>query len=164
MKNIHFSPISTPSDFLMTPFQGTIEYSQVLNFILPLSQQYPQIEDWFGSKVISGLKAGTRKISIITRNNEIAALGIAKDEEEKKICTVRVASKYIGKGFGIKVFDELLEWLDTPNPILTVGEEKLPQFSKIFDHYGFKLSSSHMSLYQVGKTELIFNEKVKTFI
>lgn len=129
-----------------------------------MSPHYPGIETWFETKVIPGACAGTRKILTIKRNGEIVGLGIAKDEDEKKICTVRVSNKYYGSGLGIRIFDQLLDWLDVSNPILTVGEEKLPQFSRIFDHYGFKLTSYRKDLYQIGRTELVFNEKKKLFI
>ena len=75
--------------------------SDSIKFLLPLSESYPEIEHWFKAKVIPGLYNETRKLFIKRRNGRIAALAIAKKtQSERKICTVRVAPEYIGKGLG----------------------------------------------------------------
>ena len=132
---------------------------EIMRFLIPLSQDYPEIFEWFHTKVIPGALCGTRKLILKQRNNEIVALGIAKKEDaENKICTVRVAHEYVGKGLGVRVFDELLEWLNVSKPLLTVSEYKYPQFKKLFEHYGFVLTSINDGMYLPGKKEFIFNE------
>lgn len=132
---------------------------EALAFVLPLSPDYPGIERWFASKVIPGLRAGTRRLVRIDRHGQIAALGIAKDEGgEAKICTVRVAPEFAGRGMGIRVFGELMEWLGTERPLATVSETKLAEFQRIFDHYGYRLTSVCTGLYVPSRAEYLFNE------
>ncbi|WP_339159248.1 GNAT family N-acetyltransferase [Methylobacterium bullatum] len=136
------------------------EASEALAFILPLSQDYPGIEGWFLTKVVPGLRDGTRFLYRVERSGRLVGLGIAKrTQAEKKICTVRIAPDYVGRGIGLKIFDGLLHWLDTDQPHFTVGEHKLPAFDRIFDWYGFKVTSLNESLYIPQRIELAYNER-----
>lgn len=130
---------------------------EALEFLLSLSSEYPNIEEWYRSKVIPGLRVGTRLLLRIERGEELIGIGIGKCEDEKKICTVRVAPSYFGRGVGIRIFDGLLRWLDTDKPHFTVSERKLSAFERIFDHYGFRLTSVHPSLYLPNVSELGYN-------
>lgn len=135
------------------------ELSESFDFLLPISNSYPGIEAWFNQKVIPGLYNSTRKLFVHRRNGTIVALGIAKKtESELKVCTVRVASEYAGKGLGIKIFKEAMEWLGTDKPHLTVSEDRLPDFEKIFTHFGYNLTSTVKGLYSPNKVEYFFNE------
>lgn len=133
--------------------------AEAMAFLLPLSMDYPLIESWYRQKVIPGLRAGTRLLIVVERNSSIVGLGIAKREQgERKICTVRVAPLYNGRGIGLRIFDRLLHWLDTDQPYLTVNEEKFPAFERIFENYGFTRTSVKSGLYVPNKSEFIFNE------
>lgn len=129
-----------------------------LQFVNSLSSDYPQIEVWFRTKVVPGLRVGTRKIIRVERNSTLIGIGIAKKEEERKLCTVRIEPAYFGRGFALKIFDECLRWLETDKPHLTVSDTKLPAFAKIFEHYGFVRTSSKVGRYSVGITEHAYNE------
>jgi hypothetical protein len=132
---------------------------EALNFILPLSPEYPGIEAWFLGKVVPGLHNGSRKILRFERHGRLVALGIGKMEpDERKICTVRVSPEYFGRGLGLRVFDELMSWMGTDVPHATLSKEKLPEFRRIFERYGFALTSAHDGRYRPGKIELLFNE------
>lgn len=132
---------------------------EALAFVRPLSPDYPGIEGWFSGKVVPGLRAGTRRLVRIERHGQIAAMGIAKAEDgEAKICTVRIAPEFIGRGMGIRVFDDLMSWLGADRPLATVGETKLADFQRIFDHYGYRLTSVCTGLYVPGRAEYLFNE------
>jgi hypothetical protein len=134
---------------------------EILAALRPLSPDYPGIENWFLTKVIPGIDQGTRKIIRIERDNQLAALGIAKKEEgELKICTVRVMPRFTGRGLGLNVFDALLGWLETNRPHLTVSESRHSSFERILHHYGFKLTSVIRGLYLPGEVEYLYNEPV----
>ena len=134
---------------------------EALAFLLPLSDDYPDIELWFRSKVVPGLRFGTRSLLRVERQGELVGLGIGKREpQEKKICTVRVASHYAGRGVGVRLFDGLLKWLDTDKPHLTVSEQKLTAFERIFDWYGFDLTSVQIGKYKPNCKELGYNDDV----
>jgi hypothetical protein len=129
-----------------------------LAFLLPLSTEYPDIAQWYMKKVVPGLSDGTRKLISVERDGSIVGIGIAKkDPLERKICTVRVAPSYFGRGIGPRLFDGLLRWLETDRPHLTISQQKLPLFERIFDRYGFKHTSSHTGLYVPGVTEHGYN-------
>lgn len=131
----------------------------ILDFLMPLSKDYPNIDIWFLAKVLPGLEDNSRKIFVHVRNEKIVALAIAKkSNREKKICTVRVSPDFTGKGIGVKLFIEAMNWLETSMPHLTVSEDKLPLFSKIFDHFGYKITSTHKSRYIPGKVEYLYNQ------
>jgi hypothetical protein len=133
--------------------------AEALAFLLPLSADYPGLETWFRSKVVPGLKDGTRRLLRIERDDQLAGLGIAKLEpEERKICTVRIAQSYVGRGIGLRIFDDLLKWLDTDRPHLTVNDRNLVAFTRIFDYYGFNLTSIRNGMYVPNRSELSYNE------
>lgn len=137
----------------------TQQEREALGFLLPLSNDYPDIDNWFRLKVVPGLRTGTRKLLCVERHGAIIGVGIGKYEpDERKICTVRIAPSYFGRGVGPRLFDTLLQWLDTDQPHLTVSERKLPAFERIFERYGFKRTSSCIDLYRQGVTELSYND------
>ncbi|MCQ1855374.1 GNAT family N-acetyltransferase [Neorhizobium galegae] len=132
---------------------------EVLHFLLPLSADYPGIENWFRRKVVPGLRVQERYIHRVERDGHLIGVGIAKNgPTEKKICTVRVLPEHFGRGAGVRIFDHLLRWLDDDRPHLTVSEGKLPAFERIFDHYGFSETSQRNGLYVPGRFEFGFNE------
>jgi hypothetical protein len=133
--------------------------AEALAFLLPLSADYPGIETWFRSKVVPGIEDGTRRLLRIERDGQLAGLGIAKFEpDERKICTVRIAQSYVGRGIGLRIFDDLLKWLDTDRPHLTVNERSLRAFGRIFDYYNFNLTSVRNGIYVPNRSEFGYNE------
>ncbi|MDQ0454617.1 N-acetyltransferase [Rhizobium paknamense] len=134
---------------------------EALSFISILSEDYPDIENWYINKVVPGLREGTRFLLPIHREGSLVAVGIAKNDGiERKICTVRVAPHHAGRGLGLRVFDGLLKWLDDDQPGLTVSASKLSAFEKIFNWYGFKLTGVENGLYVPGKQEIGYNNAV----
>lgn len=136
------------------------ELREILEFLKPVSLEYPNFERWFVDKILPGLALNTRKIFKVRHGNQLVAIGIAKNENgEKKICTVRVASEFQRRGYGTGIVNEMKEWLDCEFPLISVSEGKLPQFKRIFDLLQFKLTSTRQGLYRDGKVEYYFNEK-----
>ncbi len=131
---------------------------EALHFILGLSEDYPNIMDWYVEKVVPGLRLGTRFLLPVYRGGELVGVGIAKNEgSERKICTVRVAPHHFGRGLGLRIFDGLLKWLDDDRPCLTVSSTKLPAFERIFDWYGFHFTGAETDVYVPGKQEFGYN-------
>jgi GNAT superfamily N-acetyltransferase len=142
------------------PTLSTIE-AETLAFLLPLSEDYPGIDHWYLTKVIPGLRTGSRYLLRVERGGELAGIGIGKIEaDERKICTVRVAPHFANRGIGVRIFDGLLKWLDDDQPHLTVSNHKLPLFERIFDYYGFHMSSRVEGRYVPTASELGYNETV----
>ena len=140
-------------------FEYSPDEIDALEFLLPISDSYPNIQNWFEKQVVPGLSVGSRMLFIHRKEGKVVALGIAKKtSKEKKVCTVRVASEYVGKGLGIKIFKEAMIWLETDKPHLTVSEDKLAEFERIFEFFGYKLTSTVSGLYKPNKVEYLFNE------
>lgn len=119
---------------------------------------YPNFEDWYFKKVVPDLFCEQRILVSEVRDNNIAGLAILKVNHEKKLSTLKVSPKYINKGIGLKLFEKSFQLLETEKPFLTVSEEKLSEFKKLFDYYDFKMTSAHDNLYRIGKKEYFFNE------
>ncbi|ABS65816.1 GCN5-related N-acetyltransferase [Xanthobacter versatilis] len=136
-----------------------VAHSEALEFLLPLSNDYPDIMNWYRRRVVPGLHNGTRHIIRAERDGRLVGLGIAKNElGERKICTVRVSPTHHGRGIGVRLFDGLLRWLDVDKPHLTVSKDKLPQFERIFEYYGFEMTSEKFGVYTPYMSELGYNE------
>ena len=102
-----------------------------------------------------------KQILMIQDEKYIKVVSIIKNtQEEKKICTLRVMEKYQNRGIGLRLFEKSFETLQTRFPLLSVSEEKYPDFKKIFDYYGFKLTSIKENYYRIGKKEFFFNENL----
>jgi len=120
---------------------------------------YPCFTKWYFQKVIPDtIISGQRKILIENRNNTIAGISILKISNEIKLSTLRVDDNFVNSGIGIKLFEKSFQYLGTTKPFLTVSEQKLPLFKKIFDYYGFKITSIYDNLYIQGQKEYFYNE------
>jgi GNAT superfamily N-acetyltransferase len=134
-------------------------WTMIIDFLSEMSGSYPGIRDWYRTRVMPGLKEGTRKLFWRYGNSDLIALGIAKKTpDEKKICTLRVAPGARGLGVGFHLTEEMLNWLEERNPHFTIAEGKLPELKQWIDHYGFRKTDEHFGLYVPHKTELLFNE------
>lgn len=152
---LNFSPLTARS---APSYPLADRESEALHFILGLSEDYPDIQNWYVDKVVPGLRLGTRFLLPVHRNGELVGVGIAKNDGlERKICTVRVAPHHFGRGLGLRIFDGLLKWLDDDRPGLTVSATKLPAFERIFDWYGFRFTGAETNVYVPGRQEFGFN-------
>lgn len=139
--------------------QNSAYLDVAFDFIRHLSQDYPGFSDWYKSKVVSGIYSEERKIIIYTGSSrKIAGISIIKNtEEEKKLCTIRVAPEFRRMGVGRKLFESSFELLNTDSPVITVSSPRMPQFKKILSYYGFKLEDKMEGIYSAGHSEYIFN-------
>ncbi|WP_155741686.1 GNAT family N-acetyltransferase [Burkholderia territorii] len=123
-----------------------------------VSSYYPDFGRWYAGKVTPGLYSGERKVLFREISGTLAAVAIVKDaSEEKKLCCLRVMPAFQGSGLGIKMFEEAFELLETNRPLLTVAEEKLPQFERVFDYFNFERGGKYLDFYRKNKAEYSFN-------
>lgn len=123
-----------------------------------LSSSYPDFYRWVGTKVTPGLVSGTRTAVIETRDDEVVGLLIVKhSDSEKKLCTLRVRDAFQNKGLGVKLFQKAFDILGTSRPLLSVSDQNLQKFSRIFDYFGFQKQSEYHGLYLPTLTEHSFN-------
>lgn len=133
-------------------------YKFVYTHLADAHKYYPDFYQWFFSRVVPDIKSGKRELLIESRDNYVAGIAIVNPCHERKLCTLRVIDRFQNKGIGIKLFERCFEALETDSPFLTVSEEKLPSFKKVFDYYGFELTNVCTGTYRKGKKEYFFNE------
>lgn len=134
------------------------KFNIIYTCLKDLTLYYPSFEDWYFRTVADGLQNNSRKIILEERNGEIAGIAIVKKNVfEKKICTIKVMDDFINRGIGIRLFERSMSYLETTSPLLTVDEDRLPFFQKIFDKYGFKQTQILHNYYKDGKKEFVFN-------
>lgn len=120
---------------------------------------YPDFDVWYFTNVIPSIARKEKQILMMKDEKNLKGIAIVKNTlKEKKICTLRVMEGYQNRGIGLKLFEKSFETLHTRFPLLSVSEEKYLDFKKIFDYYGFKLTSVIEGYYRTGKKELFFNE------
>lgn len=135
-----------------------IEAFNALPFIKSLDQYYPDINHWYINKVIPGLSLGNDKLIIAYDGSNIAGIALGKTSDEYKLRCVRVHPDYRGVGLGVKLIDRALDAIGVVNPLVTVSEELIHDYSRIFvNRYGFELAHVHKGLYRTGKLEYSFN-------
>jgi GNAT superfamily N-acetyltransferase len=123
-----------------------------------ISSFYPEFDDWFLSKVLPGLKNGERSILLEYTAGSLSGVAIVKNSaSERKLCCLRVLPPYQGSGVGLRLFERAFDVLETRAPLLSVAEEQVANFDRIFKHYGFELAKEYRSLYRPKKKEFSFN-------
>lgn len=133
------------------------EYS-VYHYIKDAKLYYPNFDIWYFANVIPSLKNGSKKILLSETEGNLRGLAILK-YSEKKLCHLSVINNYKNKGYGIKLFKQCFEELKTEKPFLTVSEEKLPEFKRIFNYFNFKLTNIVEDCYRKGKKEFFYNQE-----
>lgn len=123
-----------------------------------LSIFYPDFGPWFNTKVVPGLHSGSRSLLMRNVGRRLAGIAVLKhDGLEQKLCCLRVLPDFSGSGVGLHLFEDSFELLKTTQPLLSVCEEQLPKFARVFDHFGFRSGSRYQDFYRVGSTEHSYN-------
>ncbi len=132
--------------------------TEIFNLLRESKSLYPEFYSWYFGRFVQGLREGTRRIIVSYVNGGISGVALIKnDGAEKKICCVKVNDKYKKRGIGIRLFGKCFELLDTTKPMITVADERLNSFSKIFEYYGFKLEEIQKGYYRENSNEYVFN-------
>ena len=141
------------------PEQTSGMLAEVLAHVEDLKDFYPHFDTWLTDRVLPGLQSGERSILVEYRGGMLAGLAILKDDDqEKKLCCLRVLPSFLhARGLGVRMFEKAFEHPGTRSPLLSVAEERLPVFGRIFKHFGFELAEMHKDLYRVGRSEFVFN-------
>lgn len=156
---MYVSKIIDAVSLIRDPEQSSGMVTEVLARVNDLRDFYPRFDDWLAGKVLPGLVAGERTLLVEYRDGLLAALAVVKDDGlEKKLCCLRVFPGYQNShGLGIRMFHRAFDVLGTDKPVLSVAEERLPVFDRIFDHFGFELAAEYQELYRPGRSEFAFN-------
>lgn len=124
-----------------------------------ICKEYPDHFVWYWRKTIPAVLNGTREVMIATVDKKVAGVIFLKKEEgECKICTLMVLEEYRGRGIATALLQEAFEYLETQKPLITIGEQKLSQFSAIIKRYGWQQTQVlNKGYYNEDSKELVFN-------
>jgi len=138
---------------------NTLEELRLLTpSLLTLDQYYPNIDNWYRNKVLSD-PANESNLAIgAFVGGTLAGFVLAKNGDEKKLRCVRVSPSHQNTGLGLRLLERGMELLETSAPLVTVSEELLGQYSRIFvNRYGYSLDEVVKGAYRRGKLEYVFN-------
>lgn len=124
-----------------------------------LRSYYPNFDRWFSGKVLPGIHTGERSILLEYRNGNLAGFAITKDDGgEQKLCCLRVVDEYQNfNGMGLRLFEKAFDILKTEKPLLSVAEEKMAEYKRIFEYYDFELARKYVDIYRNGRSEFSYN-------
>jgi len=139
-----------------------VELYQTYNIITKLEESYPDFKNWYWNKVVPGVVLGNDKIILGSVRNELVGISIIKNENnEKKIRALRIEDRFQNKGYGIGMIDKSLELLNCDKPLVSVSEDLLHHYSRMFiNRFNFDMSYVHKNMYKNGKLEYQFNGNV----
>ena len=144
-----------------TNFKLHIIY-RVYNETLFLNHHYPNISNWFWNKVVPEIQMNQRYIIVYTQRDIIVGASILKSTiKEKKICTLYIQPNFQSLGYGKQLMADSLDVLKIRKPIITVSEDNLHQYIRLFKHYNFNLSEIRKDIYIKGIKEYVYNGKLK---
>lgn len=140
-------------------FEKGLYYSQIYNFLIRLNIEYPGFSKWYKGLFLENKELqDSREIIICEKEYRIAGVAILKStEEEKKICTLRVAGPFQRQGIGRKLMEMSFEWLEDDKPLITMHKSKQHEFIALLDYYGFVLEQTQRNYYNIFSTELSYN-------
>jgi GNAT superfamily N-acetyltransferase len=127
--------------------------------LLGLEALYPEFGHWYTNRCLPGILVGDDTLLVAKDGHQIIGVAIGKrSAAETKLRCVRVLPEYQGRGIGIRLVEKTLRALDCAQPLCTVSEEMVHEFSRPFVNlFDFQLSAVEKGLYRPGKLEYIFN-------
>lgn len=140
-------------------FEKPVYYRIIYEFLHSLIWEYPDFCQWYNSLFEENKELKRdREIIISRRNNNLLGVSILKKtQEERKICTLRVAKPYRSQGIGKNLMELSFDWLEDDKPLITIHKTKQGLFAPLFDYYGFKLEQKQWNYYSFFSTELAYN-------
>ena len=131
----------------------------VFEILKSLENEYPSFSEWYHERVCEGLKNKTRSILLAYDDDgrNIVGVSILKNSFEKKICTFRVIPEFQHQGIGTELMRKSIEILGTDLPLITVSENRIDEFSVLFQKFCFKEFCKYPDYYRNGKYEVSYN-------
>lgn len=132
--------------------------TELFHKLIFLELSYPNFNTWFNNKIITGILSGERILLLVYKNNELAGVSILKNTPvEQKICTLYVFPKYQSQGIGVQLFKKSMAILESDKPLLSVSQDRLSLYDKLFAYFGYDFVENYHGLYVPQKNELSFN-------
>lgn len=137
---------------------------KLLNDVLILSMQvkndYPDYRNWYQTIQVPGIYDGTRNIIIAHIKDRIVGfVSLKKTADEKKICTFYVEKSFRRNQIGSLLATKAVDYLEEEKPLITIPMDKLHEFTRIAEKYGWEISEIKENLYRTTTPEVIVNGK-----
>lgn len=138
-------------------------FSKAVNEIYLLTDynklQYPDYFKWYYQKNIPRIISGNGEAIFYLDGFQIVGLSILKkDKEESKICTLLINEDYRKKGYSNIILEDSFDFLETQKPLITISKNRINEFSKIIEAYGWTASEITDEYYT---PEIVFNKSLK---
>lgn len=138
---------------------------KLLNDVLILSMKvkddYPDYKNWYQTVQVPGLYDGTRNIIIAHIADKIVGfVSLKKTPNEKKICTFYVDKSFRRNQIGMLLATKAVEYLEEDKPLITIPMDKLNDFTKIANKYGWEITDIKENLYRTTTPEVIVNGEI----
>lgn len=117
--------------------------------------QYPEYYKWYYQTNIPRILAGEGEAIFYLDGFQIVGLSMLKrTDDEAKICTFFIDEEYRKRGYSSLLLEDSFGYLGTESPIITIPENRLDEFSKIIEAYGWVPTETTDKYYS---PEVVFN-------
>ena len=125
--------------------------------VIAAEELYPGIDIWYDKKVKPGIESGERIGYLITSEDKPVAAAIAKQGENAKICTIRVAEEMVDKKLGAILFLLIAFNLrhETKKVHFTCPEYLWNTYNSFFIGMGFFKSGEAGTQYRLFDPEIV---------
>ena len=135
-------------------------FSRAVNEIYLLTDynklQYPEYFKWYYQTNIPRILSGEGEAIFYLDGFQIVGLSMLKrTDDEAKICTFFIDEEYRKRGYSSLLLEDSFGYLGTESPIITIPENRLDEFSKIIEAYGWVPTETTDEYYS---PEVIFND------
>ena len=140
------------------PAATVFECAAAFPLVANLDSYYPDFVDWYWNKVVPDTVLGRGVMMLALDGDEIVGAALGRGGLDAKLRCVRVLPRLASRGLGIHLIDRILRLIDVDRPELTVSEELIHDYSRIFiNRFGFDLTRVEKGLYRPGRLEYQFN-------
>lgn len=132
---------------------------EIRAFLLASSHLYPEIGDWWDTKVKPDLARGRRIAFVVDAGKGVEGLFVGKPGKEAKLCTLRLGPRLHGRRLGSALLAYGLSHLLTPGTKhvhVTVSEATEPGCRAFFESFGFRPMATVDDRYVPGVAEYIY--------
>jgi len=125
-----------------------LELHQTHQILISLGSYYSEFSSWYWNKVVPNVILRLDKVIMAYNRGSLVGISIIKKGNENKLRVLRIEPKYQKKGYGLHLIDKSLEILECDKPLVSVSEDMLHQFLRIFiNRYQFDMTYVYKGLY-----------------
>jgi len=138
---------------------GHHDEREIRAFLLASSHLYPEIGQWWETKVKPDLARGRRIAFVVDAGKGVEGLFVGKPGRDAKLCTLRLSRHLHGRRIGSALLAYGLSHLlapDTEHVHVTVSEATEPGCRAFFESFGFQPMATIDDRYVPGVAEYIY--------